>query len=258
MNFAPEPIPIIETTTYETMKFIVGHVAATAGLGIVKGPVGIGKSFAISRLSAELTDSIRIISIRATPEIEGSILGFTTAILEQFGVRESRSKEAVQALGSLLAAFPFRPFSRPTVLIVDEAQGLKHNVLETLRGLYDAGDAAREGDPNAPAFGLLLCGNRYFLGRTGRRMEMDYAQLRSRISCSRELRKPSNDELLRFSEALPQLEPDAQKELASIGARGGNFRTIARAFRQSERLAAGGKITAKMIQDAAYMMGELQ
>ena len=169
MHHTPEHTPIIETEASETIKFVVRQIALTAGIGIIKGPVGIGKTRTLKGLVTEWEREIRVIYLRSSPEIDGSILAFTSALLEHFNVYEGRTREAVQALAGLLGSYPFQEGRRPTVLVIDEAQGLKVNVLETLRRLYDDGDKAREGDRFHPAFGMVFCGNKQFLGRTGRK-----------------------------------------------------------------------------------------
>lgn len=257
MHHTPEDIPIIETEASETIKFIVQQVARTAGLGVIKGPVGIGKSRTLEGLVTEWEREIRVIYLRSRPEIDGSILAFSSALLEHFNVYEGRTREAVQALGGLLGSYPFQEGRRPTVLVIDEAQGLKVNVLEMLRALYDAGDDARNGNRFHPAFGLVLCGNKFFLGRTGRRKEMDYAQFLSRITHAHELRAPSRDEFAALAAALCPNDAAAAAELALHGETQGNFRSMVNAHRQARMLAAGKPVTLNEIQNATFMMGDI-
>lgn len=257
MQNTPGHQSIIETEAGETIKFIVQQVARTAGLGVIKGPVGIGKSQTLAGLVTEWQQDIRVIYIRSRPEIEGSILAFTSTLLEQFNVYQGRTREAVQALGSLLGSYPFQEQRRPTVLVVDEAQGLKINVLEMLRALYDAGDEARNGNRFHPAFGLVLCGNKFFLGRTGRKKEMDYAQFLSRITHAHELRIPTAQEFAMLATALCPDDPEVAAELAQHGETHGNFRSMVNAHRQASALAGGKPVTVNEVQNATFMMGDI-
>lgn len=257
MHDTSENLSNIETETGETIKFVVRQVARTAGLGVIKGPVGIGKSHTLRRMITDMQDEFRIIYIRSRPEIEGSIMAFASEALEQFGVFEGRTREAVQALGTLLGSYPFQEHHRPTVLVVDEAQGLKINVLETLRGIWDAGDSAREGNRFHPAFGMVLCGNRFFLGRTGRTKEMVYAQLMDRISLSRELTSPNSVEIHALAASLCPNDADAARELARHGETHGNFRSMVNAHRQARLLAGGAQVSAREIQSSIFMMGDI-
>jgi len=257
MHQTPEQTPIIETEASETIKFVVRQIALTAGIGIIKGPVGIGKTRTLKGLVTEWEREIRVIYLRSSPEIDGSILAFTSALLEHFNVYEGRTREAVQALAGLLGSYPFQEGRRPTVLVIDEAQGLKVNVLETLRRLYDDGDKAREGDRFHPAFGMVFCGNKQFLGRTGRKKEMDYDQFLTRIDVRRVLPAPSRDEFEALAAALCPTDNSAAAALARHGETQGNFRLMVKAYRQARMLAAGKPVTLNEIEDAIFMMGDI-
>ena len=46
--------PIIPTVAHATLSHILREVAQGAGLALVKGPVGVGKTFALDAISGEL------------------------------------------------------------------------------------------------------------------------------------------------------------------------------------------------------------
>ena len=79
----------------------------------------------------------------ARPETEGSITFFFNDILEQFNGREPHKGNAVEVIRTLMLRRGFVISKKPSLLVVDESQGLQSNVLKTLRGLYNEGDLAR-------------------------------------------------------------------------------------------------------------------
>lgn len=71
---------IIPTRAQAILSDVLDNVVETAGLAVVRGPVGIGKTFAlrheIERLEA---NGVLVIFMTSTPEIEGSIGAFMRA-----------------------------------------------------------------------------------------------------------------------------------------------------------------------------------
>lgn len=61
-----------------------------------------------------------------------------------------------------------RVYHGPVLHRMIPGERLAPNILETLRHAYDAGQLARDGMTDEPAFGALLVGNHYFLTRSGR------------------------------------------------------------------------------------------
>ena len=210
MRITPETIPIINTATYQRLEIVIDNIATTAGLGIVKGPVGIGKSFALRHLQHAFEGrGFHFVLTTARPETEGSITFFINDILEQFNGRESRKGSAVEALRTLMLQRVWEAHRAPSILVVDESQGLRSNILETLRGLYDEGDLARSGQTYAPCFGLLLVGNPKFLARSGRAQGAQYDQLMDRVSVNMELHGPSPQECLELATAYAPNDKEA-------------------------------------------------
>lgn len=166
------------------------------------------------------------------------------------------TQKAVEALETAVMGYPFRSWSPSrSLFIVDEAQNLKVNVLEMLRGVYDTGDAARRGDGEAPAFGLMLVGNSTFLNRSGRAREAGYAPLMSRVSVFDELDPSSTDDCLRLATQLCRSDRNGARLLAEHGARVGSLRPVQLLANQARRLAKGAPITEQHIRDALAMRG---
>ena len=67
----------IKTRAHSILSDVIRAVVEGAGLALVKGPVGIGKTFALDLICDALTeDGVRVIRVTSTPAIEGSIAAF--------------------------------------------------------------------------------------------------------------------------------------------------------------------------------------
>ena len=260
MNMTPAEIPIIETRVFKHLTHAVTNLATAAGLGIAKGPVGIGKTFAIDNMLPTL-DSRGITAhvVTVTPEIEGSIVGFCNAAFEAIwhaGVTEGRILPAIEILAeALLSGRPFGDPARPLVLIVDEAQGLKTPLLETLCGVWDKGDRARRGRQDFPAFGLMLIGNDQFLSKRGRVRQAEYSPLRDRVTYNLPLPGPEEGELRQYANGVANGNPELATVLFDYGRRKGNYRAIQKALFQAQELGEG-RATAETGRFAITLMGD--
>lgn len=225
---------IIPTRAQAILSDVLDNVVETAGLAVVRGPVGIGKTFAlrheIERLEA---NGVLVIFMTSTPEIEGSIGAFMRATLGQFStVSCSTASAAVFELWNIIAAYrPFMVRGKRCIVIIDEAQGLKPNLLEAWRGLYDRGDAARNGNIYEPAFGLCLIGNDTFLNKGGKMRKAEFKPLMSRVMIDLILARPDASEFAALAKALVPDHDDAQAQLRQFGADAGNLRAIDKAYR---------------------------
>jgi len=255
MQTTLEPIPIIQTRALERLESLVVLIARTAELAVVKGPVGIGKSFAIHQMVERARAmSIRVHTITCRPEIEGNIKGMANELLGKKGVHEFQTANAMQAVWTEISGQPFSQFGTRSVLIIDESQGMKVSVLEAFRGIFDMGDRARMGVPNAPAFGMILVGNDTFLTRSGARSIPLYAPLRDRIQTVVQLKRPDREEFKAFAAALPLPDDAAREQLVEFGMLKGNLRGVAKAWRLAVNLAGFKAVQSSDLANAIFMM----
>lgn len=257
MQLAPDDYPIIATGTLKRLRFYADTLAASAGLGIFRGPVGIGKTFAVDQIAAALAaQGVHVLTATARPELEGSIRDFINSLLTRWRLAEPTTRSAVETLEAVVLGYPFRSWSPlRSLLIIDEAQNLKVNVLEMLRGVYDMGDAARLGDEEAPAFGLMMVGNSTFLNRSGRAREASYAPLMSRVDIFDELDPSSADECFRLASALCRSDKNGAQLLGERGAREGSLRSVWLDANRARHLAKGAPIAEQHVRDALAMRG---
>lgn len=224
---------IIPTRAHAILSDVLDSVVATAGLSVVRGPVGIGKTFALRREVDRLkADGVIVVQVTSAPEIEGSIGSFLRAVLSEWGIAGGSAVQARDALADLLfSAHPFLSGGKRCIFIVDEAQGLKPNILEVLRGLWDEGDSARNGNSYAPAFGLLLVGNDTFLNKGGKMRKAEFRPLMSRVMIDMILSRPDATEFTNLAKGLLPDDADAQAILARFGTEAGSLRAIDKVYR---------------------------
>ncbi|MFN4172143.1 MAG: AAA family ATPase [Pseudorhodobacter sp.] len=246
---------IIETGVGAMLSEVCREVAEGAGLAILRGTVGIGKSYAIKQVIEELeARGIDVVFLTATETVAGQVNAFLRAILSQYYTDASSSADAEEALWNLLAGRPFSPGGRKVLLIVDEAQKLAVRVLETIRDLYDRGDAAREGNCAGHAFGCVLVGNPTFMSKGGMQRTASFETLISRLTHNIRLPAPNRAECTNFAVSIYQDEV-LVRELADIGMAKGNLRSMAIAARRAEQIADGGTVGLAHLRQAIKMMG---
>lgn len=239
MTALPE-IPAISTALFATIRVVVRDVLDGAGLAVLRGPVGIGKSFALRCVASELeNDGADVILLTATGAVEGKTIEFCRAIHMREGVSAA---DGLDLAWAQLKGHPFRDGGRRVVLLVDEAQELKSPILAMLRGLWDYGEAARLGDATQPAFGLVLIGNDQFLANRSRKEKVDLLPLEDRITHNVRLPRPTRAEHAAFARALFPEDGEAGAKLRELvqafGEDQGSLRAAAKAARQA-RLRAG-------------------
>lgn len=246
---------IIETGVGATLSLVCHQVAEGAGLAVLKGGVGIGKSFALGQIAAELEAlGFGVVLVTATEATSGNINAFLRSILGAYHTAAGSSSDAEEAVWSLLASYPFSGDRKGNVLIVDEAQKLSGRVLETIRGLWDRGDAARRGYIGMPAFGCVLVGNPTFLSKGGAQRTASFEPLLDRLTHNLRLPPPSSAECRAYAASLYS-DPGCIAELAEGGFARGTLRSMATAARQAAQLAGDGPLTPLHIRRAFKTMG---
>lgn len=245
---AMHPItPIIRTGAYSILRDVCRTALETARLGIVRGPVGIGKTFALRQIAEELSQGDDgVFLIEAPSDKSKVVLRFYQSALIDIGVYGHGGADPFDVFtGYMLRSYPFRRIGRRNriLLIVDECQRLAPNILETLRHAYDAGQLARDGMTDEPAFGILLVGNHHFLTRGGRAVALTFDALLSRCPINVDLSRPDASEYLALSAQLFPESDALRSTLARHGTKRGNLREMAEAHALALHYAGGGPIS---------------
>jgi DNA transposition AAA+ family ATPase len=250
--------PIIRTGAYSILRDVSRAVLETARLGIVRGPVGIGKTFALRQIAEELSQGDdQVFLIEAPSDKSKAVRRFYQSALFDLGVYGHGGADPFDVFtGYMLRSYPFRRAGqrKRILLIVDECQRLAPNILETLRHAYDAGQLARDGMTEEPAFGILLVGNHHFLKRT-RSEPATFEALRSRSPIKVELSRPEPAEYLALSEKLFPENEALRRALEKHGAKRGNLREMAEAHALALHYAGGGPISTIHLEKAMLFAG---
>lgn len=259
MSAKHDHIPIIPTRAYSTLGSVARALLETARLGIVRGPVGIGKSFALRLIWEELDQGDDLVFLVEAPaDKSASIQRFYNKALFDLGFRGFGGSDPFEYFkGQMLRSYPFRSFKPQsrTLLIVDECQRLAPNVLETLRCAYDAGQRARDGQSDAPAFGVLLVGNHHFLTRGGRAVASTFDALLSRCPVNIDLSRPDAGEFRTLAKALFPDSEELSGAIALHGAKRGNLREMAEAAAMARNFAGGAPVAAAHLAKAMLSSG---
>lgn len=249
-------ITTIETITEAILRHTITEVLDGAGLGILRGPAGIGKSFSLDRISSDLEAAgAKVFRITVSPATGGSLSSFTRAVLSKYRIEAGSTADGVEALAELLRGYPFRAYGPRVVFIVDEAQELKPAILETIRALWDRGDHARLGIATGPAFGCILVGNETFMGKAGNLLVASFRPLMSRLTHNVQLPRPDKKEIAALASALFPGQADLIRELEELGAISCNLRAPAVAARQARFAAKDKPVTLSLLRSVIVMMG---
>lgn len=257
---AMHPItPIIRTGAYSTLRETARAVLDTARLGIVRGQVGVGKTFALRQIEEELSQGDdQVFLFEAPSDKSKSINRFYQKALFDLGFGGFGGSDPFEFFkGQMLRSFPFRRYKpRPRILlIVDECQRLAPNILETLRHAYDQGQPARDGVADAPAFGILLVGNHHFLSKGGRAVAATFDALLSRCPINLDLPRPEAAEYLALAHSLFPESDGLRSALAKHGAKRGNLREMAEAHALAVHYAGGGQVSPIHLEKAMLFAG---
>ena len=247
---------IIETGAGSILRNVIGEVLDGAGLAILRGPAGIGKSFALDLIVEDLRAK-GVIDVRVTvsPANGGSISAFTQAVLSQYRIETGSTADSVEAVAELLAGYPFSDAGPAVVFVVDEAQELKPAILEVIRSLWDRGTDARLGLTSGPAFGCILVGNEMFMGKGGNLRVARFRRLMSRVTHNVQLPRPDKAEIAALAVSLFPDQRELSGELQALGAITGNLRALAVAARQSRLAAKGEAVTLPLLRRVIRVMG---
>jgi type II secretory pathway predicted ATPase ExeA len=229
----------VKTRTALKLRAAVEMATAHHAIVTAEGPVGIGKSTALrdemERLRAEGRNAALV---TATADNGGRIKEiYNAAIGAVRGYFCAGNRDARNTFIEMLT-----DREACGVLLIDEAQNLKPQVLEGLRGAHD--EHAHAG----MNFAIVLCGNPHFVDRYGRGRNSNFAQLESRIFHRFMLHAPSEDELrMVLSAQGGAIEDDARDALLSYAVERGSFRALVQVHRKARARAGDRPITLRQV-----------
>jgi general secretion pathway protein A len=132
-SITPDPRYLFMSERHtEALAHLIYGVKESGGFIQLTGEVGTGKTTLVRSLLQQLPDSADV-ALVLNPQL--SRTEFLSAICEELGVALPASADSIKSLTNVLNAYLLRNHSqgRRTILIVDEAQNLRVDVLEQVR-----------------------------------------------------------------------------------------------------------------------------
>lgn len=217
----PGEPPWLETPTGRKMYSVLAFAQMAATIGVIYGGAGLGKSSTTRAYAAQTPNVWRVEMSKAACAM-GSALDEIAHVL---GVKTVSGRP-----GLVHRALVDRLRGTGGLLIIDEAQHLRTEALEAIRGLHDLAGV-----------GLVLSGNETVYARMtgGGTREASFAQLFSRIGKRLRLTRPEAADIQALVEHYGVTDPEAVAVLKEIAAKPGALRGMVLTIRLAAMLAAG-------------------
>jgi DNA transposition AAA+ family ATPase len=223
----------VRTITAARVLAGLEYAQLAGDLVVVYGIAGAGKTITINRF---LSGAVNAWRITANPTMRSP-----TAILSELA-EELHVRGIPERAAKLHRAVTARLRNTKGVIVVDEAQHLTADALETLRSLHDETDV-----------GLCLIGNETVYARlTGGSRAATFAQLYSRIGRQIQIKAVQDKDALDIASAWGIDDNDARNVLMEISRRPGALRDVVKTLRIARALAVedGGAVTGEHIRAA--------
>jgi DNA transposition AAA+ family ATPase len=158
-------IPTIETKNYGVIHRVCGLVHKNKDMGLIAGPAGVGKTYALEQYGKENSNVI-LIKVDSTYNRQ-------TLLQEIAKLTQSKIKGDFRMIfDNILEVLSNRDY----LLIIDEADQLKHNCLELVRNIHDKTKT-----------GVVLVGILDLIGKIKGNYN-DHQQLESRLGVQMQLK----------------------------------------------------------------------
>jgi DNA transposition AAA+ family ATPase len=235
----PDEPPFYQTKTARRILNILSYCHAYRDMGCIYGDAGVGKTRSV-RKYADGFENIFILT--GAPEV-ATVHPMLEALARTVGLDDCTGGSRViswQIREHLKAAK--RPF-----VIIDEAQHLGLNALESLRSIHDETEV-----------GMALVGNTMVYERlTGGAKTACFAQLFSRMGAQLRVRKPVPDDVSALGRAWGLDEQSSLDYLTQIARRPGALRSVTKVLRLAIAAVDGevSKVTIKELRFAARDLG---
>ncbi|MDQ2759598.1 MAG: ATP-binding protein [Actinomycetota bacterium] len=208
----------INTSWFKLTQLAVAEIVEELAMGAFHGDAGLGKTFAVRYAAARSGVECSWAEFPERPTMRRMVAGILRAVT---GVEHDHDRYRLTAdLGQVLS-------ERPRLLIVDEAQRLNRDCIETLRHLHD--------DPGT-RFALALVG-----GNDCWTVLSRYPMLRSRIFARVAFEKMTFEQVLAVIPKFHRIYEHADRNLLALiddYCAHGNFRDWASFTKRASKLCA--------------------
>lgn len=240
------------TPTAQSILHLLSACQAHGLLGAVIGEPGTGKSTAIAHYVARNRNSIACRMSKVASKQQPGLLRIAEAV-GSWAEPHMGAAEVFQLIGRRLAS-AHHPWGSP-LLILDEAQHMDDELLETVRDLWDEQNAEER------RMGLVLVGNPQLAERWGdggakRRKFSNFRQLKGRIGPQLALNEPRAEDIGAICAHHGIEGARACKVVASAAAQAGGLHNVGNLVRVATELAGAGKpLALGYLEEAAFLTG---
>lgn len=211
-------------------------------MGCIVGGPGVGKSTAVAEYVRERRDATVCRMTKAAARLQPGLVRIVNALGGYVATQMGSADLAEEALNRL------RDVHRPQLLILDEAQHMDDELLETMRDLFDESGAA------IVLVGSLELPERWEAKSAARRRK--WAQLTSRLTVWFDVPSAQPDDVVALCDHHGIAGKRSQDLLARAASADGGLRNIAVLLDIARSFANGATIDLNHLQDAKLMIGE--
>lgn len=216
----PQAPPWLSTPSAQKVASVLAYAQMAGDIGCVYGGAGMGKTVTLAAY-AEGNPNVWVVEMNAATAAVASSL---EEIADAIGLRGIPSRAA-----RLHREIVKRLRGTGGLLVIDEAQHLRTNAIESIRAIHDA-----------TGVGLVLCGNESVYARlTGGSREASFAQLFSRLGKRLRLVRPVKADVAALAAHYRADGKDEMALLMEIAAKPGALRAVVKTLRLAGMLAAG-------------------
>lgn len=213
---APRRAGVIETPTYRKIQNVLRYCHENRCVAIIRGGYGVGKSFAGKQYAESSPQDVALVTLNP---MTSSMTAGLNALGDSIGpVWDIASRREYRARGYSMAHLQARAIMRfcediycargRLLLIIDEAQHARPDLLDAFRSIYDQGYC-----------GLVVAGNgKLFNPRKGRMIEADFGALLSRARFRYDFPAPTPGDLAAVFGAFKIVGKDSRELLADCAA----------------------------------------
>lgn len=216
----PQAPPWLATPSAQKISAVLAYAQMAGDIGCVYGGAGMGKTVTL-RAYADGNPNVWVVEMNAATAAVASSL---EEIADAIGLKGIPSRAA-----RLHREIVRRLRGTGGLLVIDEAQHLRTNAIESIRAIHDA-----------TGVGLVLCGNESVYARlTGGTREAGFAQLFSRLGKRLRLVRPVKADVAALAAHYQAGGKDEMALLMEIAAKPGALRGVVKSLRLAGMLAAG-------------------
>lgn len=232
--------PYCETPTATAIFGLADWCQSNRRMGLLIGQSGVGKTTALSHFHAKRITA-HLVTMNPTVRSLNPALAHIASKLGSYS--NGRARDNRTAIVARLRNDDMHRRGRPPILLLDEAQHLTDETLDTLRTIYDEAD-----------IGILLCGNPEFRTRFNN-ARAGFGQVKSRIGMRLVLDQPTTGDVDTVCQFYGVNSEAARGVLRRVAERDGGLRKVHDTIDRAKKIAGeGAPVSAEHLKEATLML----